>query len=470
VEGVAREESGFRQRKEVTVTWFPNNKGTAMNRLWIVLAAMGLASASAQAATPDPKDLVVPPAEMSKAKELVRLLASEVYKEREQAHEALAKMGRLARPALIEGLTTDPSPEIRARTMRLLPRAEAADLQARIETFLADTEAKFHHDLPGWALFRKEINTKEAGTEKALREIYVEAIKAPANLEVLTALETSPEVAGRAIGERRMNLFLQQNPGIYGRIAPGMSATPKQPTLADVAILMLAEAQIDSKHIPRNNNFGNITAAQFVQSQASMNALNNPDASPQAKAYKQLFVKWLDSRVAPDDLNNIYWLANNFRSIKETGALLRRIVSTDGVQPYAKAQSMIYLLQRGGEDELAVLRGQLKNYNSINNGGKVMIAPNVFIETQLRDIALALLLHNEKQDLKKYGFEFQPGFATNQVATNYWGYGFKNDDDRKAAHKKFEEYEAMKKKDGPKKAEPKTEAPAPQPKPENPKK
>ena len=425
-----------------------------MKRLWIVLAAWGLAAVPAGAASPDPKDLVVPPAQMSRAKELVRLLASDVFKEREQAHNELAKMGRLARPALIEGLTSDPSPEVRARSMRLIPRAEAADLQSRIETFLADTEAKFQHDLPGWALFRREIDTKDAGTEKALREIYVEAIKAPANMELLSSLSSTPEAAGRVIADRRLTLFLQQNPGVYGRMAAGASMTPKHPTLADIAVLMLAETQIDTKHIPRNNNFGNITAAQFVQTQASLNAINNPDSSPQAKAFRQLFVKWLDSRVAPDDLNSVYWMANNFRTVKETGALLRRIVTTDGVAPYAKAQSLIYLMQRGGEDELATIRTQLKNDNSINNG-RVQIAPNVFIETQIRDIALALLLNHEKQDLKKFGFEFQPGFNMAQVATNYWGYGFKNDDDRKAGMKKYDEYEAEKKKNPPKKDEPK---------------
>jgi hypothetical protein len=436
----------------------------AMNRLWIVLTAMGLAS-PAMAASPDPKDLIVPPAEISRARELVRLLASEVYKEREQAQDDLAKMGRLARPALAEALATDPSPEIRSRALRLLPRAEAADLQARIDTFLADTDAKFQHDLPGWNLFRKEIDTKATGTEKALREIYVDAIKAPANLEVLTALTFTPEAAGRAIADRRMSLFLQQNPGIYGRVAPGTSATPKQPTLADVAVLMLAESLVDSKHIPRNPQFGNITAAQFVQSQASMKALNSPESTDQAKAYKQLFVKWLDSRTSPDDLNNIAWMANNFRNVKETSGLLKRIVSTDGVQPYAKAQSMIFLLQRGGVEEMDTIRGQLMNDSSLNNG-KIQIAPGVLIETQLRDIALALLLHHNKEDLRSYGFQFQPGFNIAQVANNYWGYGFKSDDDRKAAHKKFEEFEASKKKGGPKKEEPKKEAPtAPAPEP-----
>jgi hypothetical protein len=413
------------------------------------IAAGLIIVSSATAASPDPKDLAIPPAEMAKARELVKQLASEVFKEREQAQDELAKMGRLARPALTEALTSDPSPEIRTRALRLMPRAEAADLQAHIETFLADTEGKFEHDLPGWSLFRKEAVTKDEATAKGAREIYVEAIKTPANLELLSYLY-SPEAAGRAIADRRMTLFLQQNPGIYGRI-PGQSLTPRQPTLADVSVLLLAESVVDSKYIAKSNQFGYITAAQFLQSGQSMQALNNPDGSAQSKAYRQLFVKWIDTRVSPDDLNSVAWMANNFRQIKETGTLLKRILTTDGVQPHAKAQAMIYLMQRGKEEAPAI-RAMLKNDTNLNNG-RIQIAKDVFIDTQLRDIALALLLHSDGQDLKKFGFEFQPGFNMNQVAVNYWGYGFKSDDDRKAALKKFEEYEATKKdkKDEPKK-------------------
>ena len=44
------------------------------------------------------------------------------------------------------------------------------------------------------------------------------------------------------------------------------------------------------------------------------------------------------------------------------------------------------------------------------------------------------------------------------VAQNYWGYGFKSDEDRAKAYKMFEEYEA-KKKTEPKKDEPKKDEP-----------
>src|SRR5262249_25673961 len=147
-----------------------------------------------------------------------------------------------------------------------------------------------------------------------------------------------------------------------------------------------------------------ITGAQFVQLPAAIQAVNNPDNVAHGKAYRQLFARWLDTRTSADDLNNLAWVASQFRTMKEAGTMLRRIVTTDGVKGYARAQAMINLLQRGKE-EMPTIRSQLKNDSSLNNG-KIQIAPNVFIETQVRDVALALILHTDGQDLKKFGFEF----------------------------------------------------------------
>src|SRR5262249_39997780 len=121
---------------------------TAMTRFSVALLVGGLCAVPGFGASPDPKDLVVPPQEISRARELVRKLGSEVYKEREDAHAELVKMGRTAKVALLEGATGDNDPEVRFRCSRLLPRAGADDLKARLDTFLADTEGKFEHDLP----------------------------------------------------------------------------------------------------------------------------------------------------------------------------------------------------------------------------------------------------------------------------------------------------------------------------------
>ena len=83
------------------------------------------------------------------------------YREREEAHAELAKMGRLARPAPLEAAASDPDPEVRFRCSRLLPKAGADDLKARLDTFLADTEGKYEHDLPGLKQFRKPSAGRE---------------------------------------------------------------------------------------------------------------------------------------------------------------------------------------------------------------------------------------------------------------------------------------------------------------------
>ncbi|HEY2910736.1 MAG TPA: hypothetical protein VGI99_10845 [Gemmataceae bacterium] len=414
-----------------------------MKRVWTIAALGCFAVLPARAASPDPRTLDVPAAELSKARELVRQLASEVYKEREQAQKDLAKMGRLARPVLSEALAKDPNPEVRARAARLLPRAESLDLQARIDTFLADTESKFHHDMPSWDLFRTEAATRTPASEKAARDLYVEAIKTPANLELLASLPLGTEPAGRATADRRLSLFLQQNPNAFGRFIPGGNTLPRQPTLADVAILLFAEIAIDEKDIPRSGPFSYVSASQFVQIAAAIQAVNKPDGTPQAAAYRQVFIRWLDTRTSPDTLTNVVWVASQFQQLKESTALLERVVRTDGVSGYSKAQGMIYLLQRG-KDGLPAIKTQLKNDTNLGNG-RIQIAKDVTIDTQVRDVAMALLLHSEGQDLKKFGFEFQPGFNIDNVRTTYWGYGFKSDADRTAAYNKYLAYEAGKK-------------------------
>src|SRR5438105_4731987 len=125
-----------------------------MTRPGLVLAALVLAASTASAASPDPKDLAIPAGELSKARALIARLASEDFDDREAAQEDLAKMGRLALPALLDGMNTTASPEVRFRCQALLPKASAQDFQARLATFLADADGKFDHDLAGWNEFR----------------------------------------------------------------------------------------------------------------------------------------------------------------------------------------------------------------------------------------------------------------------------------------------------------------------------
>src|SRR5262249_7311030 len=150
-----------------------------------------------RAASPDPDDLV-PTAEVQvKARALVRKLGSEDFEEREEAQKKLINFGRFARAALLEGANTSPDPEVRTRCAQLLPSANALDTQAKLEPFLADTEGRYEHDLPGWKTFRGVVCNEWAFCghtlwsdrvlEKAARQVFVEMLSTHANRRLLLA-------------------------------------------------------------------------------------------------------------------------------------------------------------------------------------------------------------------------------------------------------------------------------------------
>ena len=405
-------------------------------RLRVVLLVWGLSAVPAAAVSPDPRDLVIPPQELSRARDLVRQLSSDTFRDRERAQRELAAMGRLARPVLADAAQADPDPEVRFRCARLLPRAAADDLRARTEAFLADAEGKFDHDLPGWKKFRTAV-----GADGPARALFVEILKSGANGELLAAVDRPVEEAGRAIADRRNLMFAQIQ---QRQIRPLDGSVPASSlTLPDVATLLFAESVVPGKDVPRIGQFGFfVSGANFLQQPAAKAAIDTT-GTPHADAYRKILARWLDTRTAPDELSNFTLLsaAHQLRAVEGTTPLLRRAVRTEGVQGFAKAYAMTYLVQRNGTDELPLLKSRLDDTTGVGVGN------NNGVTLQVRDVALALSAHLTGQDVKSYGFDF-PNGNNPAVVTNYpSGYGFSSDEKRDAAHRKWREWEATPRKD-----------------------
>jgi hypothetical protein len=400
-----------------------------MSRLLVLVMVGGFAAGSGWAVSPDPKDLIIPPQELSKARELVKRLGSESFRDREEAHAELSKMGRLARPALLEGATSDPDPEVRYRCARLLPKAGADDLKARLDTFLADIESKYEHDLPGLKVFRRVV-----GGDKAARDLFVEMIKSPYNVELLQAIDKDSTEAGRAIADRRALLWTN----MQGRNIGGVIKQPQPVTLPDVACLLFAEAVTPSKDIPKGQF--NYASVNFIQQQASMNAINNPANTPHAEPYKKILGQWLATRDDVNDLNNLSYVAGQLlRGFKETGPLLRKVVTTEGVFGYNKGQALMYLVQRGGKDEIPFLKSLLTNETQVQVvflGNQPNQQP-IQHQCLVRDVALAYLVTLTGQKMTDYGFTIQPGVVLNQQNIGYGNYAFTTEEKRAAAMVKF---------------------------------
>ncbi len=409
-----------------------------MSRLWAAAMVAGLAAVAASAGEP-PAELVVPGDQLSKARELVRQLGNPSYQTREDATAELGRMGRAARGPLLDAVATSTDYEVRSRAARLLPRAEAADLQARIAAFVADADGKYDHDLPGWDQFRAH-----AGTDKASRALFAEMLNAAENRELLAALAASKRDGGHALSNRRTALFLAQNPGIFGgRIGPPVQ--PRQPTLTDIATVLFGEALIPSADIPRGlAQFGNITGASFVGFPASLQVATNPDATPTGPAYKRLVLRWLDTRTSPEDLSQVVNFAQNLAAVRDMTPLLRRVVTTDGVQGPSRGQAMVLLLQRNKKAEHPFLKAQLKNEVMVN---PVFLGANpaggaIQANCQVRDMALALLVADTGQNIFDYGFETAQGNTPNPVAQPYPTYAFLTDEARDRGMRKWAEWEA----------------------------
>lgn len=457
-----------------------------MSRIQAVLLALAALTASpALGASPDPKDLAVPAQDLSKARELIRRLGSEAYREREEAQAELIKMGRLARGPLAEAATADADPEVRQRAARLLPKANAADLQARLDAFLADATGKYEHDLPGLKALRAAV-----GEAEKARALYADILKSPYNLEMLAAADRGPADGGRAIADRRAVMMSELNN--RNGFNNGRPFVPKQPTLPDIAALLLAETAVPSEHIPKTAVWAWVNGANFVQQTASMQALGGSSV-PHAEVYKNLVAYWLGSRVDPAELSSLaYQLGPQggvLRNFKEAQLLLRRILLTDGVQGYAKGYALNALLANGrAKDELPLLRavmanrvrvgqypGALPNKKdpdeviSLNNDQMVTQVwfnlPNGQNETHtclMKDVALVHLIALNGGKIQDYGFEIQQGAVINKDTVGYGQYAFKSEVARNTGFMKFAWKQLKDGIDGPQpKDEPK---PAPKPK------
>lgn len=431
-----------------------------MSRLRAVLfLGAALVAVPALGASPDPKDLAVPPEQLSKARELVRRLGSESYRDREEAHTELQKMGRSAKQALTEAAATDTDPEVRSRAQRLLPKSEADDLQARMETFLADKDGKFEHNLPGLKSFRSALGA----TPKA-RELYVEILKSPYNLDMLAAMDRGHAEGGRAVSDRRNTLYSDM---IQRNFAGGVRPTPpKQPTLADIAAVLFAESEIPYEHIPRTTiQWQQVSGVVLFNQGASMNALNG--SGPHAEVYRTLVSRWLATRNDPMDLAQlVYQLGNgNLRQFPETNALLRRIVLLDTVQGYAKGQALNFLIQQKGKDEAAFLKALMRNevrvgdypdvFKKGENPDKVVPVGADAMVTQvwfqrnpnggvaemhtvtMRDVAFAFVVTQAGLSMKEFGFETQPHQNFNPTPAGFGQYAFTSEEKRQAGYVKF---------------------------------
>lgn len=392
-----------------------------MTRLALTVGML-LASAFVCAADPDPKSLAVSSEDASLARELVKKLASDVYADREDATRKLRNLGRKALEALEAG-ADDPDPEVRLRCEILLPAAEADDFDTRLDTFLADKEAKFEHDLPGWNEFKKITENDESA-----RALFAELLKQPENRDLIAGMAQDNAELMRRFDARKQDLYAKMYP--RGPIPAGGKIERYEPTARDATLFLFVESVIGDK--VANPRLGPVSVYSMLTRPAMRSAI---DADKHVAVIRKLAGAWAESRTNPSSFSQALYVVNNMK-LKEGLGLAGKIIKMEGATILQKATAAVAIANLGNVDHLSLLKPLF------DNDAVLRVKAGVANEIHVQDCALAMALLLTGQQPAEYGFKVQtikgPGA---EIKSGYYGYWFESAEARKAAFAKFAEWE-----------------------------
>lgn len=353
----------------------------------------------------------------ARAAALIRQLGDRSFAAREQASVQLTAMGLAAKAALREGVK-NADPEVRRRAEQILKIVLAIDFQARLEAFRADKEDKQEHDLAGWKHYRKLV-----GSDAASRELFIQMLQTNASL--LEEAQTKPKEAAEQLANRCQAQM-------RGAFIPANGGNPRAIQLGDVATALFLEADPDLA-IP--TEIRQKTCALLYQP-ALQNGLRN--AAPNAPIRK-LVSAWLTQCAGTMMSADILRFCIHVDIKEGLGLALKLLKDND----LAQGMAILAVGKWGTKEQLPLLENLLDDKTTLGNFGM----NNIRGTTEMRDVALAMLVRRTDQQAKDYGFaclHFHQGQMLFQMGPIWMG--FTDDAKRAAAIKKYRDWKASAKK------------------------
>jgi hypothetical protein len=342
------------------------------------------AAAGDSAATSGPSDHK----EMADSREisvLIEQLGDPAYSVRQRATKRLVELGIITQPLLIQALEDDDA-EVRSRAGQVLAQVVEADFRLRLEAFKNDLEGRQQHTLPCWGRFSQAF-----GQDKVSRMLFVEMqLSEPALLE---ALDSNPKLASE--------LFVMRIQSIRQALQfpPRDGTGPATISLGTICSLLL------------------VSAADGV-------TVSDQDAGQLSALFKQSSLQ----RILHDHVGSVIlkkmlgaWIVHNSSSVlahqnfdlaftldlKEGLDLGLKLLANEGRgQPPAIRQDALLAIARFGDHtHIALVEPLLKDADfcspqQVNDPRQP--------QSQIRDVALAVLIHLSGQELKAYGLDHVP--------------------------------------------------------------
>jgi hypothetical protein len=306
---------------------------------------------------------------------LIRELGASTFMARQHAQRELVALGSAAKPAL-ETASHDPDHEIRQRARSALAAIAEVDFHVRLGEFVIDQYADDGHGLPGWQRYRSLV-----GASPAARRLFADMQRAEHQL--LEAVDQRPAHSGTLLDARCQQL--------ENRVQDADAARQPQYALSTMAALLFAASNPDVPLSDRArkciNGFGN--------------QLNQPlHSRPTDRLVRALLDAWVGRPFERDDLDGYHnlLLAMQYDLKGGLGPALALVNPPPSGAPGLDQYAILTIGKLGSREHVTVLEPLLEDRRSVpDRGGRES-------EVQIRDVALAVMIHLTGQKLADYGF------------------------------------------------------------------
>jgi hypothetical protein len=255
-----------------------------------------------------------------------------------------------------------------------------------------------------------------AGRDAAARALFVAMQQHDTGF--LTDTANDPARAGDLCAALCQQLFQR----LYAN--PGVPARPLE--LAELAPLLLVAGD-PRTNVPPQSRF---LVANFLYQPPVRAALANDTP------FKKLVLAWMDRQTDDEDaLQQMFFVVANL-DLREGVDVALKVIRRKKARGVGLASALTTVGKLGGKQHRAVLEPFLTDTTAIGN----FALNRERGTTQMRDVALAMLVHLTGQDHKGYGFAFAQSNPHLQFYPNFLG--FTSDEQRARAFARWKEWSA----------------------------
>jgi hypothetical protein len=343
--------------------------------------------------------------------QLVQQLGAPRFIDRQLATEALSSLGLAAAAPIRQALTSD-DPEIRFRANQILRVIRHDDRQRLINAFIAGADVGSEAELPGWSAFQQL-----AGATTDARQLYVQMLEEEWTFLELTH-QAEPLAASNLLTSRVMTLELG-------------ARQDRSVTVGSIAALLLAAADEDVQL----SNQANLMSLCYRSPEFDSAIRSGPYREPLRALMGQLIGK---SSGSPYLTQRFHFAL--YYELKEGLGPARQVVAERLGIPHVRQYAVLVLGKLGTDADLELVEEMLDDAGVVSSHNRVN---SVRITTQVRDVALAVLLHRYGQKFADYGLPEFKESATTLIQVSQ--VGFADDQQRDKALERWFAFRAKEK-------------------------